>query len=303
MFRIISAWLERHIVGDALGELIAELNAAHSPVESRSQTVADVLGHELVAVLERGLSVLGEPKLRSLIRWPWVLRELQQSVLLEGGDFWRRLPQTSLEAERERIWKCLGVESVEHAVRVHSLTKESHASRVRHTTVVLVAAAILMAIGLWQFWPRTESWGWNRPGAFASDVRADQYLRRLADLANEYFAQPRDTPQQLERTLTDFRRSCDVLLAAKHEPLSETDRAWLRERCQVWSKKFDDQLAELHRTGDTVTIRAAADETVTKLLTALRARASTNFTTSTKKPLGRFSIQIRYAFQYFAEYG
>lgn len=286
----LTAWLDRHLVGDTLGELIAELSAAHPAEQDRSQMLADALGSEMSVVLERGLASLTVQQLRSLIRWPWLLRELQQRVLTDGGSHWQMLAASrSFDTERENVWQRIETE----------ITNETQASgrpsgprlpseemrpssaelsgALRHPVrrtqaLVAVAALILLGLGLWRAMPRSEPWGWNRPGVFAQDVPADAYLRRLADSAEEYFARPRDTTKQLEQTLADFRRSCDVLLAAQHETLNDADRPWLRERCQAWSKKFDDQLAELRRTGDAATVRATADETVRKLVTALRSR-------------------------------
>ena len=294
--RELAAWLESHLVGDTLGELIAELSAAHPADEDRSQMLADVLGNEMAVVPERGLVPLTEQRLRSLIRWPWLLRELQQRVLTDGGPYWQTLAASrSFDAERDRVWRRMEIEIKNEApasgrpsgprlpseeMRLSSaelsgaLRHPARHTQIGHHTrmLIAVAALILLGVGLWRAMPRSEPWGWYRPGVFAQDVPAAAYLRRLADSAEEYFARPRDTTKQLEQTITDFRRSCDVLLAAQHETLNDTDRAWLRERCQAWSKKFDDQLAELRRTGDTATVRVAADETIRKLITALRSR-------------------------------
>lgn len=269
--RELAAWLERHLVGLSLGELIAEWSAAHAEDEPRTQTLADLLGDDLPAVLDRGLSVLAESKLRSLIRWPWVLRELQHRVLVDGGEYWRSLPAApSLDVERQRVWSRIRATIAPNEPSSLSQQTDAPSRRSRRRIWALVAAMLLIGLGIWRALPTSPAWGWNRPGVFADNVRADDYLRRLADAAEEYFSQPRDSAKQLDQTLADFRRACDVLLAANHEPLSDDDRTWLRERCQTWSKKFDDQLAELHRSGDAATVRAAADETVKKLVLALR---------------------------------
>ena len=66
------------------------------------------MGSDLAAVLDGGLTVLSEPQLRMLLHWPWVLRELQQRVLLEGGSYWRELAARRPFAEvRTQIWSRL----------------------------------------------------------------------------------------------------------------------------------------------------------------------------------------------------
>ena len=106
--RELAAWLERHLVGLSLGELIAEWSAAHAEDEPRTQTLADLLGDDLPAVLDRGLSVLAESKLRSLIRWPWVLRELQHRVLVDGGTLILTTPNVASYTAVARVLEMSG---------------------------------------------------------------------------------------------------------------------------------------------------------------------------------------------------
>ena len=134
----------------------------------------------------------------------------------------------------------------------------------------LVAALLLM---LWTP-PRADSlaWGWNRSGTFASDVTAEKYLDRLADRADEWSTRPHDTPDQLRRDLTDFRRACVTLLEAPHDRLPPAQREELLKRCRKWRDKFDTQLAALEAGRNANDIRQEADKTVGNLVTALRQR-------------------------------
>jgi hypothetical protein len=59
-----------------------------------------------------------------------------------------------------------------------------------------------------------------------------------------------------------------------HAPLGSTDKEWLAERCRKWSGKFDEHLAALERGADAKQVRHAADDTVKKLVAALRERSS-----------------------------
>jgi hypothetical protein len=72
-----------------------------------------------------------------------------------------------------------------------------------------------------------------------------------------------------------MRDGCTKVLAAKHEPLTLDDRAWLVERCVAWGTKLDKHLADLQTGRSIEEVRREADETVDKLAQALRARAST----------------------------
>lgn len=140
------------------------------------------------------------------------------------------------------------------------------------TAASLVAAAILydqfkgpatLAIG----------WGWSRPGALPQDLAPATYLDRLADDAEEWFAKRLEDPSALAMRITEFRLGCSSLIAAEHRPLSADDRAWLIEKCQAWAEKLEGHLAAVEAGQDPLQVRAEADETVNKLIQALRERA------------------------------
>jgi hypothetical protein len=106
-----------------------------------------------------------------------------------------------------------------------------------------------------------------------ADLSDAGFLQHLADAADEYFDRPRNSRSDLERQLVAFRRGCDALQAARLSQLTAADRDWLKERCRVWSQKFDGQLAELRSGGRPwQAVREDADETVRALETALRER-------------------------------
>ena len=86
------AWLERHLVGDHLGELIEELLAVR-PVQGSFDfdrwftTFKD-------QILSAGLSRVPRKALRQLLAHPPALRQLQTAVLLGGGRYWDEVPRS-----------------------------------------------------------------------------------------------------------------------------------------------------------------------------------------------------------------
>jgi hypothetical protein len=58
-----------------------------------------------------------------------------------------------------------------------------------------------------------------------------------------------------------------------HRPLAATDRDWLKERCRLWAGKLDAHLASIESGGDVPSVRQDADDTIRKLMDALRARS------------------------------
>ena len=82
--------------------------------------------------------------------------------------------------------------------------------------------------------------------------------------------------QRAGRRLREFRRGCETLINAPHTQLSEEDREWLIKRCREWKKKIAEHERTLRSGAKTVEeVRSDADETVRKLMAALRKRATT----------------------------
>ncbi len=88
----LPAWLERHLVGDHLGELIEELVAVRplqSPLDF-DRWFAPFKEH----ILSAGLSRVPRKALRQLLADPPALRKLQAAVLIGGGGFWDDVPRS-----------------------------------------------------------------------------------------------------------------------------------------------------------------------------------------------------------------
>ncbi|MDA1018483.1 MAG: hypothetical protein O3A00_29005 [Planctomycetota bacterium] len=73
---------------------------------------------------------------------------------------------------------------------------------------------------------------------------------------------------------TEFRIGCDALIRAKHSPLKPEDRDWLIERCKTWSGNLNEHIAALEGGADVMETRSAADETIHKLMNAIRTRGA-----------------------------
>ncbi|MCA9109633.1 MAG: hypothetical protein KDA52_06780 [Planctomycetaceae bacterium] len=116
-------------------------------------------------------------------------------------------------------------------------------------------------------------WGWDKPGAIPEDGPADVYLTQLATAADDWFKKRPEDGDGVKKRITQFRDGCSTLISSSHKPLSAEDREWLVEKCKAWRGKLDEQIAALDAGTDPLTARAATDEIVNKLMTALRTRA------------------------------
>jgi len=287
----LAEWLEHHLVSLDLGTLVAELSAVHPEATGGVSTLRDLFGPQrLQAVLDQGLTVLQPAELRRLLTRPKLLLELQDLVLFAGGSHWQalsdadaRLTPSVLRGEKRlqrflRSWRPeagiqparLGVPWYRQPLFVASAT----------------AAAVLLGVLLWQHLvpfgpggaPRTSvataAWGWSAPDALPQDLNAPAYLNRLADGANEWFAQRPESAVALADRLSAFRRGCTQLQLAENRPLGDSQRKWLLEKCRLWAAKLDKHLADVEAGRPPLDVRAEADETISRLVAALREEAA-----------------------------
>jgi hypothetical protein len=299
----LAGWLEGHLVGLDLAALVAELEAVHSHDQKQPAPPLDqVLGNLRAAVQSRGLETLLPDRLPVLLQHPRLLLELQESLLVEGGPYWRRMaPRNAGREQRvavERGWERLTASLSEDRVPAtviplpRDATARAPAGPAPGTrpwrrllgglaTMTASAAMLVAAFVIAMHGPGGENgagasagWGWNKPGGLRYELSRDAYLNSLADSAREWFNQRPDRPQALARRIAEFRQGCSVLIFSVHKPLPEEDRVWLVEKCRTWAAKLDAHLAAVESGQDVLKVRAEADETIERLATALRERAA-----------------------------
>ena len=294
----LAAWLETHLVGPELGELVAELAAIHDVAISDSVGPASrdrpdegalqkSLGRELPSILRDGLRNTPRSQLQTLLRNPRLLLDLQERILINGGEYWqgKSSAESPSAATLEKIWSDL-----EPALAVPLVAPAAKGLKWTVRILMVIAASVMgVATGLHFSRPHARveptpsptvipvaqtGWGWNKPDAFPQNLDPKSYLSFLADGAEEWFKKRPENREDLEKRLTQFRKGCDTLINAEHQPLDPADRAWLKERCTVWSEKLDKHLADLRSGKDVLKVREEADGTVQKLVTALKSRLS-----------------------------
>lgn len=284
----LPGWLDRHLVGLDLAALVAELEAVHGPPSAPLDSLDQVLGDRRDEVLERGLAALSADRLRTLLRRPALLLDLQELILVEGGAYWHRLGPPVAEQEdlaargRQGLAAILPTEMGTAPERSDVLPIGRSVAWYRRPWVVnlATAASVLAMVVAYERSARrvppattAAGWGWNRPDALPRDVPPSDYLNRLADTAGEWFNKRPDDPVALARRIAEFRQGCSILILADHKVLSAEDRTWLVEKCRGWAAKLDAHLAAVEAGRDPSQVRIEADETVNTLIRALRDRA------------------------------
>lgn len=272
-------WLERHLVGVHLRELVGELQLLAGPQPVPAPSLEELLGPALPRILEGGLQHLTEQQTRQLLRHPQLLLRLQERVLVEGGNYWQSVPLAAAhQLAVARQWNVLQSEldtMTPGAAAAFPTATHRHRFAWRFVTAVgALAAAVLIAVGLWPDRMIQPTWGFDKGGLLTAQVPASEYLQSLTGAAREWFKKTPETPAALERRLREFRHGCDTLIRAPHTQLAAADRDWLVDRCKNWSSKLDGHLADLNSGAKPFSdIRREADATINALIKALEERS------------------------------
>ena len=286
----LPAWLEQQLAGLSLGELVAELDAIHRPA-APIPVLEDVLSGALEAVAEQGLSVLTRVQIQTLLRYPSLLPELQQHLMIHGGEHWQESVRSASELQiaSVRVWSRIsdelkrdtdssaddtetGAAEIEAAVEAGQ-PSEAEQRRVKLGVVALVALVLLA------FWAGREShpepvpWGWQNQSAFRKTTSGNAYLEQLASAAQGWYRKRPESAEAVSERILQFRTGCNQLIFADHASLDEPDREWLVERCRAWSEKLNQHLIAVEAGQSPLEVRAEADETVGRLIEALEKRA------------------------------
>jgi hypothetical protein len=265
----VPRWLEEQLTGPYLSQLIAELRAVESA--EPTPTLSQLLGASRDTLLEQGLGILSAAQRSQLLTHPDLLFELQELVYSSGGEYWlRQLARDSDRRAAQALWT-----KIQQATEPVAAPADRLWSR-RNVVVALLTMAAVFLVGFFAMNASSgpATYGWSKPGVFDVALAKPAYLNHLADRAQEWFDAKPANAELLASRMRQFRASCDQLLAAPHPQLPDADRAWLKERCGVWAGKIDASLAKLNADPSQFpAVNAEMDETVNKLMSALRERA------------------------------
>jgi hypothetical protein len=296
----LAGWLEQHLIGLDLNSVICQLRAFQKE-EPAPTDLRETLAEWYEQVLAGGLKLLPVSVLQRLFAHPSLLLELQEEVCVNGGRYWDRLESPSEEIkqlvasskaqleERIRAESVPGPRPMKKNVQGQGEEPQTLQFEQPRTTkskwvgaVFALAASVLVLLGTVAFLlmkedgttaqPTAVAWGWSKPGVLDRQGSASEYLNHLADAAEQWNNKRPEEPRAIIDRLHEFRKGCSDLILAPHEPLAAEDRAWLKERCQAWAKKIDEHIVRAE-AGEAIEARSDADETVQKLVDALRTRA------------------------------
>jgi hypothetical protein len=182
-----------------LVHVVDELAVIHHASEE-SLTVEEArewLGKDVDAVLERGLGVLGESRLRQLLVRPSLLPGIQELVLVEGGGYWSalmpvargRMPTTVMQKPMPR-WLLMAVPLALAASVAAFIAVDTQRQPAMQPPI---AAPDLVVMRGTDTSPHNKEviphkpWGWNRDDLLAAEIGPANLPGRLADALSEWF--------------------------------------------------------------------------------------------------------------------
>jgi len=230
----LADWLEGQLVGPDFFRLVSELEVIHGSGGPSAATIADVLGPNREAVLSRGLGALPREQLKALLQKPKLLLDLQELVLLDGGEYWQN--------------KTRPVQAMPSSVA----SPPKPAPRFNWLAVVGIAVTVAALLMIF-IWPRPAATqrGWHKESVFeARQLSAAAYLNQLAAAVEEYRATQPEDAATLARRIGEIRDGCTRFAMAAHPPLSQADRADVKARCRKWSDRLDEYRKQLEDSPD-----------------------------------------------------
>lgn len=271
-------WLEQQLVGVQLHELIEELRIANAAASrEQSESLNDILtNQQLTFIAESGLGVLETSQIQRLLSDPEALLELQEHVLINGGDYWQTIPvgtqaTNSLDRIRSRL---LTHEDTNASFPLQGPREKMAGWTSRRVAGWVVSVVVMLLVGVfaWRSQPHGSGHVLGTPGLLASkSTSSEDYLRRISDAGETWFQQDRSSTTALVTLLEDTSRDCQILIDARHNVLSPEERDWFVGKCRNWKAVFDETLASLRDGSITLEVaRDRSDLTMMKLVSALR---------------------------------
>jgi hypothetical protein len=288
-------WLEKHLVGLNLGKLarqLVTLGANRKPEISLSEW----LGNSKQDILTKGLAPISEDRLQLLIRNPALLLQLQELVLLEGEDFWQKVPRTEehLKLAEETSRKVLATiqakteDPAMHSnykqlppsvsVQPRSIAKETKSNFGWWATLVAVAAGLaILVFNPLTTKPSNKFFANNQLKKTGIDSR--QTLRQMAAQIRGDWQSNSTDKATLQQQLIAFRDSCDELIdgqlagTLRTNGINPEQLADLQKRCRDWKTKSTELIESLVKGDPLPPISKAADEMIGKLIGRLEAVA------------------------------
>ena len=269
-------WLDRQLVSADLLEVVAGLKILKG-TPSEPTTLQDICGGNLNKILSSGLTSVDPQISRKLVAHPELLVVLEDEILINGGEFWQR--QFVKPDVDESHWDLIANRAVSKTQRKNDLkpyikpASNAGRSRLPVTTIASLVACVLLMTGVWWFWPSAPAagWGLGKSGLLtAENVSPEEFRRKLADAAADWFNKVPTDESSLIRRINAFDKGCQELLAADLPQLDPQTRNTIFTACRTCRSELENHLASLRAGTGFDEVLGAVNKTVRQLETAIR---------------------------------
>lgn len=280
------AWLDDLLLSPDLVNTIVELEVLAGDRLTRVQSLDGVLAASEDAVYESGLANVSDSTIRSILRQPALLLELQQRVMMHGGDFWQKKTDANFgTAKATSMFDTASSGSNaatgpgNQAVPANRNKQASFAAngnrKMIFGTLAALAAAVLIMVSIGQFGGGSSSvakagWGFSKSGLLTSDVSEGEMLDRLVGATRSWHNKTPGSAGALAKRLHQFDDGCQALLASDLPQLSAATRRSVHQACENCRTSIAALLDSLERGTDLETVRTNAATAVDELATALQ---------------------------------
>ena len=280
------AWLDELLVSPDLLQTIVELELLAGDRLTEVQSLDGVLAGKEDLVYETGLTTASETTIRSLLRQPSLLLELQEKVMMHGGDYWQKKTNQAFgSSDAKNVVDSLMTSSdtapavatgLKDVVKDSSKATDKTWTRKQVVSSLLaLAAALLVMVSIWQPWSQGGSvakadWGFAKSGLLTSNVSEDQMLAKLAQASATWHNKKPSTREQLEKRLLEFDQGCQALLGSDLPQLSVVNRNGVHTACEECRQAIAEQLAALEAGADFNQTRSRSNAAIDQLTSSIQ---------------------------------
>ena len=296
-FLDMPVWLDDLLLSPELTSTIMELEILAGDQLTDDQTLDGILVNQYPDVFGRGLAGAKEASIRKLLRQPVLLLELQEQVLMHGGDFW----QTKTDNLFQVAGSTEGISAVplaDHPQTAVSASPTLKQVNVKAVSGVLaaIAATVLFMFAIFpngnpkgqiaNVNPKSSvgsstdgvsannaaansGWGFAASGLLEASLTEPQMLKKLSEASLAWYNKLPANSAELEARLNQFDLGCQELLAATLPQLSDSNRKSVQEACEDCRATISQLLADIKDGVDFEVALVNADNTINRLTDAI----------------------------------
>ena len=286
-FPEIGIWMDDLLVSSDLIDAIVQLEVLAGDRLTKVQSLDGILAGSPERVVTSGLAGANESTLRALLRQPSLLLELQERVMMHGGEYWQQKvdanfgnPRTTSIFDSASSGANTDVEEpTPHAIAASqsyhgpAVVKSNANQKIIFGVLATLAAAALIMISLPQFGGGSSvakaNWGFAKSGLLESNISESEMLDQLAAASAAWHNKTPATRDELADRLRAFDQGCGDLLASRLTQLSPINRDAVHAACEDCREAIAQQLAALADGGDITRIQSNADAAIDTLTRAI----------------------------------